>query len=284
MAKILLIDDDAHLRRFLQTALEQHNHQVACLERAEGGVDVLATGEFDLVLVDEHMPGMSGSEFLSVLRQRALNIPTILMTGYAKGDILQTAKKLEAFVVSKPSGGHDEFWKELEPLLADALQGEAEVLTALRRAIEAALKTGKTNLAPRLRKLLDQELLARALTVANGNQEEAVRHRRRAPGPTGERGTVSTRLQVQGHRPQFSCGSSHSHSQPPRLDGHPNRSAVGLFQGQTVPRCHHQSGSQGPKRSGLPPGGRFQRRRGRGGRLRLKRGFAVAHFFRRDVF
>src|SRR5258708_38089633 len=99
----------------------------------------------------------------------------MLMTGYAKGDILQAVKKLEAFVVGKPSGGHDEFWKELEPLLADALQGEAEILTSIRRAIDAALKAGKTNLAPRLRKLLDQELLARALTVANGDQEEAAR-------------------------------------------------------------------------------------------------------------
>jgi DNA-binding NtrC family response regulator len=175
MAKILLIDDDAKLRHFLQGALEERGHSVACLERAEGGADVLATGEFDLVLVDEHMPGLSGSEFLKVLRRQGLGIPAILMTGYAKGDILQAAKKLDAFVVGKPSGGYDEFWKELEPLLADALQGEAEILTSLRRAIDAALKAGKTNLVPRLRKFLDQELLTRALAVANGDQSEATR-------------------------------------------------------------------------------------------------------------
>lgn len=140
----------------------------------EGGVDVLATGEFDLVLVDGRMPGMSGSEFLTVLRDRALHIPAILMTGYAKGDIIKEVKKLDAFVVGKPSGGHDEFWKELEPLLADALQGETEILTSLRRAIDTALKASKTNLAPRY-KLLDQELVLRALNVADGDQEEAAR-------------------------------------------------------------------------------------------------------------
>ncbi len=149
MARILLIDDDPDLRRFLQDALAQRGHHVSCLERAEGGVDVLATGEFDLVLVDGRMPGMSGSEFLTVLRDRALHIPAILMTGYAKGDIIKEVKKLDAFVVGKPSGGHDEFWKELEPLLADALQGETEILTSLRRAIDTALKASKTNLAPR---------------------------------------------------------------------------------------------------------------------------------------
>lgn len=174
MAKILLIDDDSDLRRFLQDALEQRGHQVACLERAEGGTDVLATGEFDLVLVDQQMPGMPGTEFLKVLRKH-VGIPAILMTGYAKGEIIQTAKKHDAFVVGKPAGGHDELWKELEPLLADALQGETEILTSLRRAIDTALKAGKTNLAPRLRTLLDQELLARVLVAANGEQAEAVR-------------------------------------------------------------------------------------------------------------
>lgn len=175
MAKILLIDDDVALRQFLQRALEESRHAVACLERAEGGVDVLATGEFDLVLVDEHMPGLCGSEFLKLIRAKGLGIPAILMTGFAKGEVVQTAKKLDACVVGKPMGGYDEFWKELEPLVVDALQAETEILTSLRRAIDAALKLGKTNLAPRLRRLVDQELLTRALAVANGDQAEAAR-------------------------------------------------------------------------------------------------------------
>jgi CheY-like chemotaxis protein len=175
MAKILLIDDDAKLRTFLRGTLEDRGHHVACLARADGGADVLATGEFDLVLVDEKMPGPLGSEFLKVLRSRGLGIPAILMTGYAKGDIIHAVKGLDVFVVGKPLGGDHEFWKELEPLLADALQGKAEILTSLRRAIDAALKAGRTNLAPRLRYLLDQELLSSALAVANGDQTEAAR-------------------------------------------------------------------------------------------------------------
>ena len=175
MAKILLIDDDVALRQFLQKALENGGHAVACLERAEGGADVLETGEFDLVLVDEHMPGLSGSEFLKVLRKQGLGIPAILMTGYAKGEIIQAAKKLDVCVVGKPLGGYDEFWKELEPVLADALQGEAEILASMRRAIDAALKLGKTNLAPRLRTLLNQELLHQTLLTVSGDQAEAVR-------------------------------------------------------------------------------------------------------------
>lgn len=175
MAKILLIDDDADLRQFLQDALELRGHQVRCLERADGGVDVLATGAFDLVLVDENMPGLSGSEFLRVLRKKGLGIPAILMTGYAKGKLSEALKKLDAVVVSKPAGGYDEFWKELEEHLDDALQGESEINSAFDRAIDAALRAGKINLVPRLRKLLDQKLFTRALNEANGNHQEAAR-------------------------------------------------------------------------------------------------------------
>src|SRR5438552_18898206 len=130
MAKILLIDDDAELRRFLQSALEERGHAVRCLERAEGGMDLLDTGEFDLVLVDENMPGLSGSEFLKVLRKKGLGIPAILMTGYAKGKLSEALKKLDVVVVSKPAGGYEEVWKELEEHLGNALQGEAEILSS----------------------------------------------------------------------------------------------------------------------------------------------------------
>src|SRR5438094_7152061 len=74
MANILLIDDDADLTRFLQINLEQSGHRVTCLERAESGPDTLAGGDFDLVLLDNKMPGMSGIDFLAALQQRGKEI------------------------------------------------------------------------------------------------------------------------------------------------------------------------------------------------------------------
>src|SRR5438045_644857 len=106
MAKILLIDDDADLRQFLQHALQQCGHDVSCLERADRGVTVLSAGQFDLVLVDEHLPGLHGSDFVKLLRKKELRIPAILMTGLATGALVQPMKELNAFVVSKPAGGY----------------------------------------------------------------------------------------------------------------------------------------------------------------------------------
>jgi DNA-binding NtrC family response regulator len=175
MARILLIDDDDDLRHFLQEALVQRGHQVRCLERADGGVVVLATGEFDLVLVDENMPGMSGSDFLTALRKRGMGLPAILMTGLAKGALVQQMKKLDVLVVGKPAGGHEEFRKDLELVLDVALQRDAEILAAIGQAVNVALKAGKTSLVPNLRRLLERELLTRVLAEVHGNTDEATR-------------------------------------------------------------------------------------------------------------
>jgi two-component system nitrogen regulation response regulator GlnG len=119
---MLLIDDDAELRHFLHDELERLGHQVDCLECAEHGPDVLAKARFDLVLLDNKMPGMSGLEFLDALGRRGLEVPVILMTGYATTDTAMEAMNLGAFdYVIKP----DDFQglvRELQPLIAAALE------------------------------------------------------------------------------------------------------------------------------------------------------------------
>jgi DNA-binding NtrC family response regulator len=125
MARILLIDDDEDLTHYLQPALEEHGYQVHCLERAERGPEMLAQGGFDLVLLDNRMPGMSGIEFLAALRQRGLSVPVILMTGHTSADLAIEAWKLKASAyVAKP-------------LDFDKLSGE------LLGQIRAALKTAR---------------------------------------------------------------------------------------------------------------------------------------------
>src|SRR5438105_4099599 len=103
VARILLIDDDADLSHFLRCALEEHGHQVECLERAEHGPEVLARAPFDLVLLDNKMPGMSGIGFLEALQERGIDVPVILMTGYSTYDTAIRAMNLGAFdYVIKP--------------------------------------------------------------------------------------------------------------------------------------------------------------------------------------
>ena len=122
MASILLIDDDIELTHFLRTELEALGHTVECLERAEQGPELLAATHFDLVLLDNKMPGMTGIEFLDALQRRDVGVPVILMTGYSTFDTAIEAMDLGAFdYVIKPDD-YQLLLQALIPLIGKALE------------------------------------------------------------------------------------------------------------------------------------------------------------------
>jgi CheY-like chemotaxis protein len=163
MAEILLIDDDEDLRPFLQSALEERGYRVHCLDRADGALDTLANGEFDLVVVDEMMPGLHGSELIKVLRRQENDIPVILMTGLGTRSLIEPMKQLGALVVPKPAAGSGELLKDLVAAVEETLQGGAEIVELISRMVKRALQLGKT--APHLRWLLDCELRVQVSAV-----------------------------------------------------------------------------------------------------------------------
>src|SRR5689334_3137647 len=101
MAVILLIDDDESLRPIVQAALVERGHAVHCLDRADGALEVCAHTEPDLIIVDEIMPGVHGSQFLKMLRGQGNDTPVILMTGLATGTLIEPMRQLGASVVPK---------------------------------------------------------------------------------------------------------------------------------------------------------------------------------------
>ena len=120
MARILLIDDEPAFRGFLQQSLERGGHSITALDRPHGAPDLLAQSEFELVLLDNRMPGMTGIEFLAALEQSGLSVPVILMTGEPTAETAIQAMNLGAFdYVVKPID-FDELIDELEPLIAKA--------------------------------------------------------------------------------------------------------------------------------------------------------------------
>ena len=89
MATILIVDDDDLVRDALYDLLEaEHFCHVA--ETAEKALAFLETDNYDVVLTDLSMPGLSGLELLGHVRQRQPETPVIIITGindaeYAKG-------------------------------------------------------------------------------------------------------------------------------------------------------------------------------------------------------
>lgn len=77
---ILIIDDEASLRKTLARILQQAGFEVTTAESAEIGIDYLKTTPFDLVLADLRMPGMHGMEALKLIHANHPAIPVVLFT------------------------------------------------------------------------------------------------------------------------------------------------------------------------------------------------------------
>ncbi|MCH8331134.1 MAG: response regulator [Bacteroidetes bacterium] len=84
-AKILYVDDDkANLTSF--KFLFQEFYEIHLTESAEQGIEAMREQEFDLILADQRMSGMSGTEFLTCIRDESPQIFRMIVTGYSDID------------------------------------------------------------------------------------------------------------------------------------------------------------------------------------------------------
>jgi signal transduction histidine kinase/ActR/RegA family two-component response regulator len=81
--RVLVVDDDAGVRRFIVECLESLGYAVAAATDGKEGLERLSASPPELLIVDFAMPGMTGVEVVTEARQRAPHLPIILATGYA---------------------------------------------------------------------------------------------------------------------------------------------------------------------------------------------------------
>jgi two-component system NtrC family response regulator len=79
---ILLVDDDASLRRILSHHLERAGYTVRSAADGSQALALLAAGPADLVLTDVRMPGMDGRALLAEVRRGTPDLPVLMMTAY----------------------------------------------------------------------------------------------------------------------------------------------------------------------------------------------------------
>jgi len=80
---VLIVDDEPAVRRLLALTLTDAGYEVVETNRGEKALELIAHGSFDLVLLDNRMPGLSGVEVLERLRAdpHTRTLPVILVTG-----------------------------------------------------------------------------------------------------------------------------------------------------------------------------------------------------------
>lgn len=79
MANILLIEDEAQIKKFLRISLEAHQYQVLEARLGEQGLAILVEQQIDLVILDLGLPDMDGQEVIKALRKWS-QVPIIVLS------------------------------------------------------------------------------------------------------------------------------------------------------------------------------------------------------------
>ncbi|XCF05549.1 sigma-54 dependent transcriptional regulator [Tamlana crocina] len=105
MPKILVIEDEAAIRRVLVKILSEENDTYKVEESEDGlsGIEKIKNDDFDLVLCDIKMPKMDGVEVLEAIKKIKPEIPIVMISGHGDLDTAVNTMRLGAFdYISKP--------------------------------------------------------------------------------------------------------------------------------------------------------------------------------------
>jgi CheY-like chemotaxis protein len=105
--RILIVDDDAEIRKTVTTMLESLDFIVTASGGADAALALIESDRPDAILTDIHMAEGDGFELINAVRERGLAIPIVVMSGgsgtLTGTDHLEYARKLgAAAVVDKP--------------------------------------------------------------------------------------------------------------------------------------------------------------------------------------
>jgi putative two-component system response regulator len=146
VSRVLVIDDEQIIRDLMLEILEEAGYDAVGAPTAEQALELLADPNFQLVVSDVIMPGLSGLELLEEVRARRPSLPVVLVTGAGTYSTLSEALARGADgLVMKPFS-HGEFRAAVASALERSHRSEEEVgerillpalATALANAIEA---------------------------------------------------------------------------------------------------------------------------------------------------
>ena len=105
MAKILIIEDEASIRRVLKKIISEENDAYQVEEAEDGleGIEKIKNEDYDLVLCDIKMPKMDGVEVLEKAKMIKPEVPMVMISGHGDLDTAVNTMRLGAFdYISKP--------------------------------------------------------------------------------------------------------------------------------------------------------------------------------------
>jgi adenylate cyclase len=160
-SRILVVDDNAANRDVLERRLSREGHKVVTATDGAAALDLSAAQDFDLILLDLIMPGMSGFEVLRRLKssERTRDIPVI---------VISALDELDSVVRCIEAGAEDYLSKPFNPILLQARVGaslEKKWLRDREKKFIAELEQEKRRSEALLLNILPQSIIHR---IRNG--------------------------------------------------------------------------------------------------------------------
>ena len=173
---ILYMEDDPALARLLQRKLERAGYVVDIASDGQEGLTMYQNGNYDLVTVDQNMPGHDGLDVIRILNSQGYLPPTIMITGSGNEKTAVEAMKLGAgdYIVKDIEGGYLELLPSVvqqvlrQRRLAEEKQEAVEALKQRNRDLALLNQTGQILTATLdLQQVIDQ-LLQTIIEVIKG--------------------------------------------------------------------------------------------------------------------
>ncbi|MFW5739862.1 MAG: sigma-54-dependent transcriptional regulator [Myxococcota bacterium] len=135
--RILLIEDDASGREMGAFNLRKTGHEVDVAETGEQGLASFSPEHHDLVITDIRMPGLSGIDVLKHIKERATDIPVVVITAFGSVDVAVEAMRAGAYDFIEKPFKRDQLLLTVERALENrALRSEVRSLRRQTRGIE----------------------------------------------------------------------------------------------------------------------------------------------------
>ena len=122
MKKILLVDDEESMAGLFQTVLKQAGFEVALAEDGKTALDMVKGDKFDLILMDQMMPEMSGNDTLLALKQDEMtkNIPVAMLSNFSHDELVTEALGRGAIdYILKYQISHEDLVKKVKTILGE---------------------------------------------------------------------------------------------------------------------------------------------------------------------
>lgn len=89
--KLLIVDDEENILHSLRRLFRREPYEILMANSAQAGLDILNTEKISVILSDQRMPGMIGSEFFKIVKEKYPNTIRIIMSGYTELESITSA-------------------------------------------------------------------------------------------------------------------------------------------------------------------------------------------------